>query len=356
MWKGPPQQGRRRAAQPPGGRSPVTALGAGWAAAAEESRDRLLARVQGYRNELLHPAAAQPAAMQPVVRPAEAPKAPPVRQEPLVAEVVVASLASPAVGPTDVGQAAKPQAAAAPQAPTIVPPATWPPVPERQPVQPPREPPPPQRSWSEMLAGFMEERNIRWGELIGGLLIVGPAIALVISFWDKLAANPYLQLSTFVASCSAVFGAGLYAHHRWKLRSTSLGLLIIAMLLVPLNFLAMAAVWKENWGPGTLAADVLSLAIFVWLGGLAGRVLVPNGRWLQVLAVVGGSASVLVAARWVNSHSPDWWYITAAALPVVLFGAAIGIYVVKLPERKRMDAAAVGDALYAVGDRPFLRC
>ena len=85
-----------------------------------------------------------------------------------------------------------------------------------------------------MLAGFMEERNIRWGELIGGLLIVGPAIALVISFWDQLAANPYLQLSTFVATCSAVFGVGLYAHHRWKLRSTSLGLLIIAMLLVPL--------------------------------------------------------------------------------------------------------------------------
>ena len=94
-----------------------------------------------------------------------------------------------------------------------------------------------------MLAGFMEERNIRWGELIGGLLIVGPAIALVISFWDKLASNPYLQLTTFVASCSAVFGAGLYAHHRWNLRSTSVGLLMIAMLLVPLNFLAMAAVW-----------------------------------------------------------------------------------------------------------------
>ena len=100
-----------------------------------------------------------------------------------------------------------------------------------------------------MLAGFMEERNIRWGELIGGLLIVGPAIALVISFWEQLAANPYLQLSTFVATCSSVFGVGLYAHHRWKLRSTSVGLLVIATLLVPLCFLATAAALPDPASP-----------------------------------------------------------------------------------------------------------
>ena len=58
-----------------------------------------------------------------------------------------------------------------------------------------------------MLAAFMEERNIRWGELIGGLLIVGPAIALVISFWDKLEESPYLQLTTFVSIGSAVLTA-----------------------------------------------------------------------------------------------------------------------------------------------------
>ena len=111
------------------------------------------------------------------------------------------------------------------------------------------------------------------------------------------------------------------------------------MLLVPLNFLAMAAVWKESGGPGPLAAELLSLAIFVWLGGLAGQVLVPKGRWLQVLAVMGGSASVLVAARWVNADSPDWWYIAAAALPVALFAAAIGIYLAKTSPRRRMEAS-----------------
>ncbi len=292
----------------------------------------LLAQVQRYRTELLHPAAAEvvaPAVEKPAVLPAAIIPAKP-------------QAAAAAQAP------ARPQAVVFPQAPVKPQAVAAPPAAKTPPVRPqPPEPPPPRRSWSEMLAGFMEERNIRWGELIGGLLIVGPAIALVISFWDKLAANPYLQLTTFVASCSAVFGAGLYAHYRWKLRSTSLGLLVIAMLLVPLNFLAMAAVWKENWGPGTLAADLLSLAIFAWLGGLAGRVLVPKGRWLQVLGVVGGSASVLVAARWVNSESPDWWYVTAALLPVVLFAAAIGIYLLKMPARKRLDATAAA-ALYTL--------
>ncbi len=52
----------------------------------------------------------------------------------------------------------------------------------------PREPlSPPRRPFFDLLGAFMEEQNIRWGELIGGLLIVGCSIALVISFWAKIA-------------------------------------------------------------------------------------------------------------------------------------------------------------------------
>src|SRR5438128_1815264 len=36
------------------------------------------------------------------------------------------------------------------------------------------------RPFSQLLAAFMEEGNIRWGELVGGLLIVGGSIALVL--------------------------------------------------------------------------------------------------------------------------------------------------------------------------------
>ncbi|MFZ1933529.1 MAG: hypothetical protein WCB27_16400 [Thermoguttaceae bacterium] len=314
----------------------------------------LLDRVHRYREGLLHPAARQeeqPASAPPVAR-APTPTTPTRAEEPILATLVAAPRVE-AVKPAP----AKPQAAA--KLPAAAKPRAATPTPPRpQPIQPPKpvpppEPPPPRRSWSEMLAGFMEERNIRWGELIGGLLIVGPAIALVISFWEQLAANPYLQLSTFVATCSAVFGVGLYAHHRWKLRSTSLGLLMIATLLVPLCFLGMAAVCKENWRPGTIAADLLTLAVFTGLTWCAARVLVPQGPWLQVIAVLGGSASILVAARWLSPESPDWWHISAACLPVAFFAASVGTYLAKLPPRKRLTAADAGSLFTLLGTAAF---
>ena len=257
--------------------------------------EKLLDRVRGYREGLLRPAVVRqeerPAAAQPAApRPAAA--TPAQTEEPIVATIVSPARVKAASQTPAVVPAAKPQAV---RSPVIAKPQAA----ETGCDRPNRRRR--ARSWSEMLAGFMEERNIRWGELIGGLLIVGPAIALVISFWEQLAANPYLQLSTFVATCSAVFGVGLYAHHRWKLRSTSLGLLIIATLLVPLCFLAMAAVWKENWGPGTIAADLVTLAIFTALVLVRRRgCWFPSGPWLQVIAVLGGSASTLVAAHWVG--------------------------------------------------------
>ena len=39
------------------------------------------------------------------------------------------------------------------------------------------------RGFAGALAAFMEERNIFWGELIGGILIVGCSIALVITLF-----------------------------------------------------------------------------------------------------------------------------------------------------------------------------
>ena len=39
----------------------------------------------------------------------------------------------------------------------------------------------PRRSFSEVMSGFMHEKNIRWGELASGILIVGSAVGLVVS-------------------------------------------------------------------------------------------------------------------------------------------------------------------------------
>ena len=103
----------------------------------------------------------------------------------------------------------------------------------------PPTPPAPRRSFAEMLAGFMEKRNIRWGELASGLLIVGSAVGLVISLREELRDRiPYFSALVFMLITAAIHGAGTYTLKRWKLRNTSRGVLLIGMLLIPLNFLA----------------------------------------------------------------------------------------------------------------------
>ena len=114
-----------------------------------------------------------------------------------------------------------------------------------------RLPAAPRKSWNELLAAFMEESNIRWGELIGGLLLVCSSVMMVVSLWRQLQQIPYIQSFIFLVVSAAVFGVGLYAHHRWKLAATSRGLLLIGMLLVPLNFVAMAVL---SGGVGAKAA------------------------------------------------------------------------------------------------------
>lgn len=185
-------------------------------------------------------------------------------------------------------------------------PAPAPPVPE--PV-----PPPPRRSWGEMLAGFMEERNILWGELVGGSLIVGCSIALVISLWHTLEQIPYFPFVIFAALTASLFGAGLYTLKHWKLESTSRGLLVIASLLVPLSFLVLAGLSRgREGGLLEIAAEVVSLGVFAWLVNRAAQVLVaadlPTGRipsaWLLTLAVLGSSASQLLVPRLLDANQP----------------------------------------------------
>jgi hypothetical protein len=197
----------------------------------------LLSRVEKNRQRVLNPRGAASAAkpISPETAPAKPmpPKRPPVRQpsedEPLDAIILEEKVAEQP--PT------KPQEPKIPPEKPVVPaPLALEQLP--QPAQPPK-PRAPRRSFSEMLSAFMEERNIRWGELIGGLLIVGCSTALVMTLWDVLSSIPYFPFLVFVTISAAIFGVGLYAHHRWRLASTSRGLLVIATLLVPLNCLTM---------------------------------------------------------------------------------------------------------------------
>ncbi len=200
------------------------------------------------------------------------------------------------------------------------------------PKPPPPEPPKPRRSLAEVFGAFMQESNIVWGELIAGLVMVGSSVALVISLWKTLEVVPYFPFLIFTAITVAVFGAGLYSLSHWKLESTSRGLLTIATLLVPLNFLVMAGLLVEQGvgegGPDLwwrLASEAAALGAFAYLLGKAGLVLVADGRWWLTLAVLGISASALASPRLLSQERTDLWRSLAAGLlPVACFVAGTG--------------------------------
>jgi hypothetical protein len=154
---------------------------------------------------------------------------------------------------------------------------------------------------------FMEETNIRWGELVGGLLIVCCSVALVISFWEHIASRPWLKFSIFTGINIATFGLGLYAWHRWKLPTTSKGILLIGMMLLPLNFLAFALfTLGMPWHWPTIIAEMTSLAILGSLAWQAAKVLTPNAVAISTATPVAFAlANLLVRRTFVESVDPS---------------------------------------------------
>ncbi len=183
-------------------------------------------------------------------------------------------------------------------------------------------PPPKKReALSRLFAAFMEEKNIRWGELVGGLLIVGCSIALVISFWSQIAAQPLLKFVLFNGVTAALFGVGLYTDRRWKIHTTSHGLLVIATLLVPLNFLAIAAFTQTS--PPTdllsLSGEAVSLVVFALLVFVAGRILVPSDAvWLAAGAMLPCLMQLLVR-RFAGTGTPLAILYALAAVPIASY-------------------------------------
>ena len=178
--------------------------------------------------------------------------------------------------------------------------------PEPEPVyERPVPPPPPRRSFSEVLNSFMEESNIRWGEIIGGLLIIGCSTALVVSLWAQISQIPVLKFLIFTTVTAVLFGIGLYTEHRWKLPTTSRGILTIATLLVPLNFLAIAAVSASNTsGALVIGSELIAPAIFLCLVYFAGRIITPGCAHILSAGVLGSSVGQLLVRHFASPDGP----------------------------------------------------
>ncbi|MBI3411921.1 MAG: hypothetical protein HY040_26625 [Planctomycetes bacterium] len=231
----------------------------------------------------------------------------------------------------------------------------------------------PRRSWGEMLAGFMEERNILWGELVGGLLIVGCSIALVISLWRTLEQIPYFPFLILAALTAALFGAGLYTLSHWKLESTSRGLLVIALLLTPLDFLVLAGLARGRESEALdWVVEILALVGFTGLVLRAARILVEPSPanmtgaarhgwwrvdWLLTGAVMMACASQILTPHWLDGAAPaPWLFVLLSLTPVIAHGAACGLALAgpRTDERVVVDRANaillfLGIGTFAVG-------
>src|SRR5690606_7887368 len=72
-------------------------------------------------------------------------------------------------------------------------------------VPAPPAPRPARRALADVLDAFMKERNIRWGELVSELLIVGSAAGLVLSLRDQLREwIPYFPAFLYLLGTSAM--------------------------------------------------------------------------------------------------------------------------------------------------------
>jgi hypothetical protein len=229
---------------------------------------------------------------------------------------------------------------------------------EAEPIHEPRPsvaviPAAPRVTWTDWMAAFMEERNIRWGELIGGLLIVCGSIALVVSFWAEIAQRPLLKFLLFNGVTAGLFGLGLYSERRWRLHTTSQGLLTIASLLVPLNFLAIAAFSRSAAErPLVIAGEVISIGLFAALVYVAGRILLWRGATALATGVLVPSLAQLLVRRWAGPAASTEMLAGLAALPVAGYLAVNG-WMIHQTSRTKLGEIEVNSLLKFLGITSF---
>ena len=180
------------------------------------------------------------------------------------------------------------------------------------------------RTWGKWLSAFMEEKNIQWGELAGGILILCCSTALVVSFWEHIASRPWLKFCIFTGINAATLGLGLNAWHRWKLPTTSRGILMIGLLLLPLNFLAFAiftlGVPFDWW---TVLGESLSLVLLGCLAWFAAKVVAPRAEIITTVTIVGFAIANLVVRRVVGAESNTTVLFASAGTLVGFFVAMV---------------------------------
>lgn len=218
-----------------------------------------------------------------------------------------------------------------------------------EPVTIPR---PVQRPWTDMLRSFMEERNIRWAELLSAGLIVLCSVGLVASLWATLQQIPYFPALLFTLFTVAFHSAGLYTLRQWKLETVSRVILLIGLVLVPLTFCAGVLLSTKATPAGGLVVVLAVAGVLGWVAWSASGVLVPDlAGPLAAGVVLCGLA--LVPIQRVAQPQPAM--LTLLILPplvgLVLVGGALGVRLARWRQLSRprlvRTMRALGVSLFA---------
>jgi hypothetical protein len=249
----------------------------------------------------------------------------------------------------------EPPSALAPQAAAAA--ALQPVHPLDRPTLPPPLPAPslPQRSLADMLQGFMEESNIRWGEILAAMLMVLCSVGLVISLRATLQNIPYFPAILFTLFTVSFHGAGMYTLHRWNLQAVSRVILIISLLLVPLTI--CGAVVLQQARPATdpifLAALAAGIGIFTWVCYSASRELVGSAAWPLTIGVLFPSLSQVLIERLHLAGADLWQLNLAAAVPLAGFLVAAGSQIARARLWKQLSKPRVIRILRILGTATF---
>ena len=158
------------------------------------------------------------------------------------------------------------------------------------------------------LDGFLQDRNIKWMLGIGLLIVFGSSLMLVISDWhDYTPIWKYLILLSYTA---AIFAGGEVGDRRLGLHRTGTVLRALTVLLLPITFLALHWVQRNDWFSLESLAQhsvlaVLFVANFLFASVVAKRIFNHFLRGSQPTFVV--SYLVLCTAGAIAPGLPATW-------------------------------------------------
>ncbi len=230
------------------------------------------------------------------------------------------------------------------------------PAPWDLPDPPKPEPLIPRRSFSELMSGFMQEKNMRWGELTSGILIVLSAVGLVVSLREELRDTiPYFSSLLFLLITAAIHGAGIYTLKKWKLRNTSRGTLVIGLLMVPLNFVAACVLSKreplnEPWLWIAISIGVTAFSLLTWWSS---KYLLRRGQLPMTLAIMGCGVGTLIINRAVETTTSSFWFLLFAIPVLVSFLVGTCCFDPRQWVRKRWSIRATNRAFLFLGISAF---